>query len=103
MLESKVEYAVTRYAKYKGCQHFKFVSPGNKFVPDRIITYKGNVLFVEFKAAGKLPSKGQVKVISKMRQSGTNVVVIDSVAGGKEVIDKFILLPTAEQILKLFK
>ncbi len=99
MLESKVEYAVTRYAKYKGCQHFKFVSPGNKFVPDRIITHKGNVLFVEFKAPGKLPRKGQVKIISKMTQSGTSVVVIDNIENGRRVIDKFIQLPAAEQIL----
>ena len=79
MIESFIEKKVCAYAKSLGWLHYKFKSMSNKAVPDRIFIKGGVVLFVEFKAQGKRPSKLQLKVHEQFREQGMNVCVIDDV------------------------
>lgn len=89
MSESAIEKKVCAYAKSKGWLHFKWSSPGQKGVPDRIFMKRGKVFFVEFKDTGKEPTTLQSVVINKIRRQGFDVYVIDSVEQGKKLIYKF--------------
>ena len=90
MRESKIEEAVCKYAKEQGCLVYKFTSPGRRSVPDRIFIHKGHVFFVEFKAPGKKPTKGQEREMERLREQGIKVYVCDDIEGGKFLIRKAI-------------
>ena len=77
--ESHIEHACCALAKAVGWLTFKFVSPAHRGVPDRIFIKEGRIVFVEFKAPGKKPTKLQESVIAKLRASGCEVHVCDSV------------------------
>lgn len=88
MRESEIETKVTCYAKNRGWLTFKFTSPANRSVPDRIFIRSGTLLFIEFKAPGKKPTKLQFNMIMKLRSQGMKVVVIDDIEKGKRLIDR---------------
>lgn len=87
MLERDVERRVCQYAKSKGMLCYKFTSPGNRSVCDRIFMYNGFVFFVEFKAEGKRPTKLQSRHHQLLAENGLTVYVVDSVNLGIEVIN----------------
>ena len=88
MQESEIEAAVCNYAKskYKWLV-YKFVSPSNRGVPDRLFIRNETVFFIEFKAWNKIPTKLQKRVITKIRNQGVDVYVVDSIKQGKEIFD----------------
>ncbi len=93
MREATIEAYLRDSVKRLGGRAFKFVSPGQAGVPDRIIVYPGGRLFfAELKAPGKKPTPLQVKQINFLRSLGFSVWVIDS----KEKVDEFI----REELLK---
>ena len=50
MIESELEKKLGKQLKDLGCLYFKFISPGNTGVPDRLIILPGGcVIFVELK------------------------------------------------------
>lgn len=51
MLESTLENKCRLLAKKEGALFYKWVSPGQAGVPDRILIHKGQVVFVELKAS----------------------------------------------------
>lgn len=65
---------------------YKFVSPGNSGVPDRVVIYKGCVVFVELKRPGKKPRKLQQLMIEEIRRQGVPAFAVNS----KEQIDSLI-------------
>jgi tryptophanase len=66
---------------------YKFVSPGNSGVPDRLVLLPGGrAVFVELKAVGKEPTPIQLLQHKKIKALGFQVLVIDS----KEKVDAFI-------------
>jgi hypothetical protein len=88
MLESKIEKTVCDYAKSKGWLVYKFVSPNNRGVPDRLLLGPDRkIAFIEFKAPGKEPTKLQKHVFSKIRALLFKVYVIDNIEEGKNLID----------------
>jgi hypothetical protein len=90
-LEKDIEYAVSNYARQCGFLSYKFVSPAQRSVPDRIfIAADGRVFFVEFKRAGCLPTDAQYHTINKMRERGAAVFVIDNIDSGKLLIDSYV-------------
>jgi len=89
MLESAIESAVCKYAKSKGWLVYKFVSPNNRGVPDRIMLRNGVIIFVEFKATGKQPTTLQQYIIKRIRGEKFKVYVIDSVEMGKKTLDSY--------------
>ncbi len=90
MLERTIEWKVKDYAESKGWLTRKWTSPNHAFVPDQIfIRPDGLVIFVEFKAAGKKPTAGQLREHQKLRDHGCLVYVIDSVEAGKAMVDHY--------------
>lgn len=79
MLESVIEQALVKKIKSMGGMCEKFVSPGRRSVPDRIVTLaSGRIIFVELKAPHKKPSILQERDHAKRRALGAKVLVIDS-------------------------
>lgn len=87
MEEQAIERYLTNKVKQLGGKSFKFVSPGNAGVPDRIVIIPGgHIFFIELKAPGKKPRKLQQVVIKQLKKLGCNVLTIDS----KEQVNRFI-------------
>ena len=87
MLERDIEKAVCIYAKEKNMIPYKFTSPSNRGVCDRIILFDGYVFFIEFKKKGCLPTVLQNRHHQVLVDKGLTVYVIDDVNIGKEIID----------------
>lgn len=79
MRESLIERKCCQYAKRNDWLVYKFVSPSQSGVPDRIFIRDGKVIFVEFKATGEQLRPLQRRTIDTMRLHGALVHVIDSV------------------------
>ena len=91
MLEKAIEKKVCDFAKKLGCKVYKFTSPAQRSVPDRIIIFpNGYVVFIEFKAAGKKPTDAQWIEIKSLRERGQLVAVVDNVDEGKVMIEQII-------------
>lgn len=79
MLEKDIESALCARVKSLGGLCEKFVSPGRRSVPDRIVTLPGGaIVFVEVKAPGKKPTDLQERDHARRKALGFRVVVIDS-------------------------
>lgn len=87
MLESKIEAWLNHQIKKIGGKSYKFVSPGNPGVPDRIyILPGGKIYFVELKSdTGKL-SQAQRWQKEKLEKLGTDVRTIYGMGQAKEFI-----------------
>ena len=89
MRESTIEEYLRRRVQQLGGRAYKWSSPSNRGVPDRICLFPNAlVYFVEVKAPGKKPTPLQTKVIQLFRKWNHTVLVIDT----KEKVDKFIQL-----------
>ena len=82
MLERDIERRVSEIAKKNGWLSFKFVSPAQRGVPDRIFMKDGRIVFIEFKAPGKKPTELQDHIMRRMVDAGCEVHVCDSVEDG---------------------
>ncbi|EMU80080.1 VRR-NUC domain protein [Escherichia coli MP021017.5] len=77
--ESLIEKHLVAEVKKAGGGAFKFISPGRRSVPDRIVLLPGGrIVFVECKAPGKPPRAGQLREHGRLRALGFTVVVLDS-------------------------
>lgn len=87
MRESEIEkYLVRMVRKNKGLAP-KWVAPGQRGVPDRIVILpNGKTVFVEMKAPGKKLSPLQVKWSKTLSEMGHICYVIDTKSG----VDNFI-------------
>lgn len=87
MLEKEIEQHLVKRVKEIGGRAYKFVSPGNSGVPDRMVCLPGGrIIFVELKATGETPRPLQVLQQNRLRDLGNTVYTFDS----KELIDSFI-------------
>lgn len=87
MRESKVEGRLTTGVKKLGGKAYKWVSPNNSGVPDRIVILPGGrIIFVETKAPGGRARALQVEVHKFLRKLECDVRVIDTV----EKVDEFL-------------
>ena len=89
MLEKEVEKFLVREVKKIGGVSFKFISPGNAGVPDRIVILpSGRVVFAELKTdMGKLTKLQEVQ-IKKISDLGADVRVLRGIEGVKEFINE---------------
>ena len=87
MKETQIESKIVKKAKELGFLTYKFSSPSNRGVPDRMfISPHGEVFFIEFKSAkGKL-TKLQEKVIKDIGEYGVGVFIINSVEVGLQIL-----------------
>lgn len=87
MTEKAIETYLRDQVKKAGGIAYKFTSPGNSGVPDRLVVLPGGyVYFVELKAPSKKPSKLQERQIQRLTELGCNVLVIES----KNLVDLLI-------------
>lgn len=85
MTEKEIENYLVRKIKNKKGIAYKFTSPGNSGVPDRLcLLPNGKIFFVELKSPGKKPRALQVNQITKIMSLGQRVYVVDS----KEKVDE---------------
>ncbi|GAA4827911.1 VRR-NUC domain-containing protein [Paenibacillus vulneris] len=87
MRESTLERRLVREVKAIGGLALKWVSPGNRGVPDRLVILpRGRTLYVEMKAPGKPLQPLQEKWAHSLQGLGHQVYKIDS----NDDIDRFI-------------
>lgn len=87
MREKDIEEYLRKEVKKAGGKAYKFESPGNDGVPDRIVIFPGNnIFFIELKAPGKKPRPLQLKQMRDLKKFGCKVAMIDS----KERVDQFV-------------
>lgn len=91
VLEKDIEKKIVAYAKSKGCLCYKFTSPAQRAVPDRIIVSPHGVVgFLEVKRPGNKPTPLQNREIDKLAEHNCWVEWHDSVEGAKKFIDDLI-------------
>ncbi|GFO80742.1 MAG: hypothetical protein A49_03690 [Methyloceanibacter sp.] len=81
--ESAIEKNVCDYARQAGWLVHPKAGPNNRGWPDRTFTKPGILLFVEFKAPGKKPTRLQSHTHEKLKAKGYTVHVVDSVEDGR--------------------
>ena len=90
MSEKIIESYLRDQVKAIGGKAYKFVSPGNDGMPDRLVCLPGGkMVFVELKAPGKKPTPLQTVQHERLRDLGFWVMVIDSKAAVEWAIEKF--------------
>lgn len=89
MREKEVEAYLVKRVKDLGGKAYKWVSPGNDGVPDRIVIMPGGtVIFVELKATGGKLRPLQEAKHTELRKLKQTVFVLDD----KSKVDAFIRL-----------
>lgn len=89
MRESELEKNFRRMVAQAGGKAYKFVSPGNAGVPDRIVVLPGGRIgFVELKQAGERPRKQQKLRQAELAGLGCYTTVVDSAESAEAAIDE---------------
>ncbi|EHE4123973.1 VRR-NUC domain-containing protein [Salmonella enterica subsp. enterica serovar Bareilly] len=77
--ESLIEKHLVAEVKKAGGVAYKFISPGRRSVPDRLVLLPGGrLVFVECKAPGKEPRANQLREHERLRALGFTVMVLAS-------------------------
>lgn len=85
-LEAKLEKRLVEKITNLGGLAWKFTSPGNIGVPDRIIIFRGVITFVEMKAPGKSMRNIQKFRKEQIEREGFPVMCLNS----EEQVDTFV-------------
>lgn len=86
MREKPIENYLRKRVKEAGGAVYKWVSPGNRGVPDDLVFFSGMVFLVEAKSTTGVPSKLQLLQHRRLAGLGFDVVVLNS----KEKVDQWI-------------
>ena len=84
MRESSIERYLVRQVKAAGGECRKFVTPGRRHAPDRLVlipakgAWVAQIVFVETKAPGKKARPGQKREHKRLRGMGFTVRVINT-------------------------
>ena len=82
MLESEIEKELVRRVRAAGGKAFKWVSPGNAGVPDRIVIMPGGrIWFVELKADTGRLSPAQQRQINHLNRLGVRTFILKGQKG----------------------
>ena len=89
MLEKEIERRMFEMARQRGGLAYKFISPGNPGVPDRIvITPAGIIWFVELKTEVGRLTKIQKWQMNELKKRGVNVRAVHGWEAAKEFINE---------------
>lgn len=86
MLEKELEAKVVKYAKDHGILTYKFVSPNNRGVPDRIFLKDGYTLFIEFKSPRGQCTELQKREHQRIWDVGHKVFVVHDYEAAVELL-----------------
>lgn len=88
-LERDIQASVVAHARRLGVVAHKFSSEARRNVPDYLFLFAGRCYFIEFKATGQKPRKGQIREHEKLRGAGFIVDVVDDKDFGRQCIRAF--------------
>lgn len=88
--ERDVEKYLKQQVEKRGGLCWKFVSPGNAGVPDRLVILPKKIIFVELKAPKKEARKLQEARAKQLKSLGFEFYVLDTKEKVKEVISNAI-------------
>jgi len=98
MRERDLESILAREVRRAGGEAYKWISPGNDGVPDRIVIMNGSVVFVEMKTeTGRLSAVQKVQ-IRRLRELGQAVEVVQGLRGLEQFFLDYGLIEAAERI-----
>ena len=87
MTEKELEKKFREAVRREGGKAYKFVSPGNDGVPDRLVVLPGGYIgFVELKRKGKRPTALQRLRIQHLKNLGCLVTILDKPEDIEKVI-----------------
>lgn len=87
--EKAIEDHLRLRVKQMGGRAYKFVSPGNAGVPDRLVALPGGrIAFVELKAPGKKPTPLQMKKMRELESLGATCAWTDSEEGADRILEE---------------
>ncbi len=87
MKESVLEKKFRAMVARAGGKAYKFVSPGNTGIPDRLVIMPGgHIGFVELKQKGKKPGKQQEFRMAELRRLGCFTAVVDDADSAEAAI-----------------
>ena len=85
--ESELEKECRQLALDAGGELLKWVRPGVRGVPDRILLMpNGFIVFIEFKAPGEKPKPWQDRWLKRLRTLGFDAVVVWEVSQFKQLL-----------------
>ena len=88
MLEKDIEKILTAEIKKLGGKAYKFISPGNSGVPDRIVVLPGGkIMFVELKTKTGSLSVLQSIQVKRLIELGQKVYVVYGLKGLRDFFD----------------
>lgn len=101
MKESELESILVTEIRKMGGRTYKWVSPGNSGVPDRIVLLPaGKIIFVELKTGtGKLSAQQKIQ-INRIQSLGQDVRVVKGIRG---LVDFFYAIDQGAVAAKLMK
>lgn len=89
MLEKEIERRLGSEVRKRGGLYYKFVSPGNPGVPDRIIiTPWGRVVFVELKTDKGRLSARQIWQRERLQRCGAEVRVVKGWGAAQTLLEE---------------
>lgn len=89
MRENELEKRFCELIEQRGGKAYKFISPGNAGVPDRLVILPGGrVGFIELKRQGAMPGKLQQFRQRELSSLGCYVATVDSVEGAEAAISE---------------
>lgn len=91
VLENKIECFLSKRAKDLGALYWKFTSPGNSGVPDRLFIYQGCTYYIELKKPG-----GRLRPLQEKRKKDLlKVGIVVHVLSTKEGVESFVKIISA--------
>lgn len=90
MREADIEKKLREAVRKAGGRAYKWVSPGNSGVPDRVVFLPGGrIIFVELKRAGGRSTKLQQVQQDRLRTLGADVREVVGMKGLEEFMQEF--------------
>lgn len=88
-LESRIESKATEHATKLGMLSLKLNVKGQIGWPDRLYAYRGEIIFIEYKAAKEKPRPIQLHTHDLMRKHDIRVFVVDNLLDAIFILNKF--------------
>lgn len=87
-MESQIQARVVEFARRRGVIARK-LNFGEGW-PDYMFLWKGKLLFIEFKYPGEKLRPLQEYVVEKIKEQGFDVIVVNNIIEGRQVIRSFV-------------